>query len=173
MYFDSDDPFKDHMVPVYVLIIYFGAFTVLGFAVSFYSEFVFQRTKNKSMNIRGLRFIAWWFDHLGEWRIYYFSFVWHVMDEATNIAWLLCMYYICCDRNGSDISSWPLLSREPTPEMLFLVSFIVWALYKVGSLLNMLFIDIFLWYQMMLHLFDSNYLYEMHIAHSTGSKNPV
>lgn len=171
--FDDEPQFKDHLIPVYVLAIYFSAYIVLAITISFYSEYRFQQIKNPSQQVRGTRWLSFWCEHIFDRGTYYFSFTLHVMDEATSIAWLLCMYYICCDRNGSDISQWPLLSRQPTPEMLFLVSFISWSLYKVGSLLYMIFIDIFQWFQILFHLLDINYIYEMHIAHSGDNKNPV
>jgi len=161
------------MVPLYVFLIYIGSFFIIGIAVSLYSECLYQRVRNSSMNVRGCDLFRHWLDHLSDHAGYCFSFTLHVLDEGTSIAWLLSMYYICRDRNGSDLSQWPFLSRQPTPELLFLVSFIMWSLYKVGSLIYMVFGDIFPAFQIGLHLFDANYLYEMHIAHYGDNQNKV
>jgi len=152
----------DPMWAVYFLLIYFGIATVFGFVASFIAEY----------HARSVGFHDYCYN-LAEWKRYYFSFVAHVLDEATSLSSMIAMYCVCQDLYGTDVNEWKLLTRQPTPAMLLLISVIIWSLYKLLSTLYLINIDIFSWMQVLLHLIDCNYLYEMFIAHSENNKNPI
>eukprot|EP01084_Bolivina_argentea_P152399 265871_1 len=166
-----NDNSLDPMSAVYVLIIHFSIYTFLGFTCSFISEYS-SRKRIKSTSVLP-SYCSGWCENIGEWRAYYHSFALHVFDEGSTISSIISMYCICQQLYGNDISEWKLLTRQPKPSMILLLSFLIWSTYKLGSLIYVITIDIFSWFQVFAHLIDSNYLYEMFIAHSQSNKNPI
>ena len=150
------------MTPIYFFIIYFSIYTFLGFTSSFISEYIYRK-ENRSLS----SFCSTWNENMGHWREYYHSFALHVIHEGFIIASLISYYIICEDiHDSSDINEWKLLTRVPKPGMILLLSFIVWTLYKVASIIYLVANDVFSWTQVALHIIDCNYLFEMFIAHS-------
>ena len=158
----------DPMLPAYFMIIYFSTYTFFGFTLSFISEY-YARKRNPSSS----SFCSTWLDSMGDWREYYHSFALHVLNESTAISAMIAMYCVCEDLYGTDINEWKVMTRQPKPGMILLLSSIIWIIYKLGSIIYLITIDIFSWTQVALHIIDCNYLYEMFIAHSQKNKNPV
>ena len=114
------------------------------------------------------------FDRFG----YYFQYLLHVFDESLTVGFITAVYLrqIKCNDDadfGLFTGDWQLGINVLNESLILLLSLIFFVLYRFVSVITMFFIDAFSWYQIIFQFFGLNFLYEIYVAHSGGSKNPT